>query len=144
MGSGVIERLIERHFAHARGLQHFGAVRVAEDAWFLAAGAQGIGDFGGPPMGMDVDHGGFLPGCPKLNRMAAHRKSGPPSVWVAWHPAARNPNASGLLTIIPTSRYKSFYEHRCSRQAAHSFSAAKAARRRAVGHSRQGLCGDDD
>ena len=53
----VIEGLGERLFAHPRGLQHLDAVRIAHDARFPGAGAQGVGDFGGPPMGMHVDHG---------------------------------------------------------------------------------------
>ena len=52
----VIERLGERLFAHPR-LQHLDAVVVAQDARFLGAGAQGVGDLGGPPMGVHVDHG---------------------------------------------------------------------------------------
>ncbi len=51
----VVEGLGERLFAHPRGLQHLGAVLVAQDARFLGAGAQGVGYFGGPPMGMHVD-----------------------------------------------------------------------------------------
>ena len=52
----VIEGLGERLFAHP-GLQHLDAVLIAHDARFLGTGAQGIGYFGGLPMGMHVDHG---------------------------------------------------------------------------------------
>jgi hypothetical protein len=53
----VVEGLTERRVAHPSGLQHLGAVRVAHDARFPGPGAQGVGDFGGPPMGMHVNHG---------------------------------------------------------------------------------------
>ncbi len=57
----VVERLGERLLAHPR-LQHLGAVAIAQDARLTGAGAQGVGDFGGPPMGVHVDHhGGFPP-----------------------------------------------------------------------------------
>ena len=52
----IVERLGERLLAHARHLQHFGAVRIADDARFAGAGAQRVGDLGRPPMGMHVDH----------------------------------------------------------------------------------------
>ena len=52
----IVERLGERLLAHARHLQHFGAIRVAHDARFAGAGAQRVGDFRRPPMGMHVDH----------------------------------------------------------------------------------------
>jgi hypothetical protein len=56
----VIEGLGERVFAHSR-LQHLDAVLIAQDARFPGPGAQSVGYFGGPPMGMHVDHhGGFL------------------------------------------------------------------------------------
>ena len=62
----VVERLGERRFAHPRGLQHLDAVRIAHDARLPGAGAQGVGDFGGPPMGMHVDHHGCF-----LHRLSA-------------------------------------------------------------------------
>ena len=52
----VVKGLGERLFAHSRRLQHLDAVRIAQDARFPGAGAQGVCDFGGPPMGMHVDH----------------------------------------------------------------------------------------
>ena len=56
----VIEGGGDRLFAHPPGLQHLDAVPIAHDARFLAAGAQGVGDFGGLPMGVHVDHGRVL------------------------------------------------------------------------------------
>src|SRR4029077_312027 len=38
-------------------LQHFYAVLIAYDVRFLGAGAQGVDQLGGAPMGMHVDHG---------------------------------------------------------------------------------------
>jgi hypothetical protein len=56
----LVEGLGERLFAHSSGFQHFDAVLVARDTRFPGTGAQGVGDFGGPPMGMHVDHHGCL------------------------------------------------------------------------------------
>ncbi len=52
----VIEGLGERRFAHPRGLQHLDAVRIAHNPRLPGTGAQRVGHFGGPPMGMHVDH----------------------------------------------------------------------------------------
>jgi hypothetical protein len=62
----VIEGIGERRVAHPWGLQHLDAVLIAQDARFPGPGAQSVGYFGGPPMGMHVDHGhGFSSaGCP--------------------------------------------------------------------------------
>ena len=57
----IVEGLGERLFAHPRGLQHLDAVLIAQDARLPRAGAQRVGNFGGPPMGMHVDHRGH--GC---------------------------------------------------------------------------------
>ena len=74
----VIERLGERLLAHPRGLHHLDAVRIAHDARLPGAGAQSVGYFSGPPMGMHVDHGshgGFLYGpADSLTPLAARRK----------------------------------------------------------------------
>src|SRR5947208_13328481 len=55
----VIKRLGQRLLADP-ALQHFYAVLIAHDARFLGAGAQGVDQLGGPPMGMHVDHGCLL------------------------------------------------------------------------------------
>ena len=56
----VIERLIERRLTHPRRLQHLHTICIAHDTRFPNPSAQGIGDVGGPPMGMHVDHVCFL------------------------------------------------------------------------------------
>ena len=53
----VVEGLGQRRFAHPAGLQHLDPVLIARDARFPGTGAQGVGYFRGPPMGMHVDHG---------------------------------------------------------------------------------------
>src|ERR1700733_8872430 len=58
----VIECCGDGLFAHPPGLQHLDAVPSAHDPRFLGAGTQGVGDFGGLPMGMHVDHDCFLHG----------------------------------------------------------------------------------
>jgi hypothetical protein len=55
----VIKCLGQRLLADP-ALQHFYAVLIAHDARFLGAGAQGVNQLGGPPMGMHVDHGSLL------------------------------------------------------------------------------------
>src|SRR5678815_1070665 len=55
----VIKRLGHRLLADP-ALQHFYAVLIAHDARFLGAGAQGVDQLGGPPMGMHIDHGCLL------------------------------------------------------------------------------------
>src|SRR6185312_9669680 len=55
----VIKPLGQRLLADP-ALQHFHAVLIAHDARFLGAGAQGVDQLGGPPMGMHVDHGCLL------------------------------------------------------------------------------------
>ena len=52
----VVEGLRRAALRPSAGLQHLDAVRIAHDARLPGAGAQGVGDFGGPPMGMHVDH----------------------------------------------------------------------------------------
>jgi len=57
----IIEGLGERRFTHPSGLQHLDTVLIARNARFPGPGAQRVGDFGGPPMGMHIDHGhGFF------------------------------------------------------------------------------------
>jgi hypothetical protein len=58
----VIEGRGERLLAHPWGFQHLDAVAIVQDARFPGTDAQGVGYFGGPPMGMHVDHGCFLHG----------------------------------------------------------------------------------
>src|SRR5437899_9908040 len=58
----VIEGPGDRLFAHPRHLQHLDSVLVAQDTRFPGPGAQGVGELGGSPMGVHVDHGGFLHG----------------------------------------------------------------------------------
>ncbi|MGH7114973.1 MAG: hypothetical protein ACREE9_10820 [Stellaceae bacterium] len=60
MEINVIEGLGERRFAHPWGLQHLDAVAIAQDTRLPGTGAQGVGDFGGPPMSMHVDHHGYF------------------------------------------------------------------------------------
>jgi len=59
MESHVIKRLGQRLLADP-ALHHFYAVLIAYDARFLGAGAQGVDQLGGPPMGMAVDDGCLL------------------------------------------------------------------------------------
>ena len=59
MESHVIERLGHRLLADP-ALHHFYAVLIAHDARFFGAGAQGVDQLRGPPMGMHVDHGFLL------------------------------------------------------------------------------------
>ncbi|MNC85665.1 hypothetical protein D3C83_12760 [compost metagenome] len=56
----VIERLRQRLLAVPGRLQHLDAVRVAFDARIPGPRAQRLGQLGGPPVGMHVDHGGLL------------------------------------------------------------------------------------
>jgi hypothetical protein len=46
-------------------VQHLDPVLIARDARFPGTGAQGVGYFRGPPMGMHVDHG--CHGCFSFN-----------------------------------------------------------------------------
>jgi hypothetical protein len=63
MEINLIEGIGERLFTHAGRLEDLDTGLVAEDARFPRPGAQRIGDFGWPPMGMHVDHHGcFLHG----------------------------------------------------------------------------------
>src|SRR4030081_1516148 len=58
----VIEGPGERLFADPRRLQHLDSVLVAQDARFPGPGAQGVGELGGSPVSVHVDHGRYLPG----------------------------------------------------------------------------------
>src|SRR6266508_1317424 len=51
----LVERLGQRFLAHP-GLQYFDAGLVAHDARFRGPGAQGVGELGGSPVGMHIDH----------------------------------------------------------------------------------------
>ena len=53
----VVEGIRQRRLTHPSGLQHLDPVRIAQDARVPGTGAQGVGYFRGPPMGMNVDHG---------------------------------------------------------------------------------------
>src|SRR5215813_6975129 len=55
----VVKRLGQRLLADP-ALQHFHAILIAHDARFLGAGAQGVDQLGGPPMGVHIDHGYLL------------------------------------------------------------------------------------
>jgi hypothetical protein len=69
----VIEGFGERLLAHPWGFQRLDAVAIAQDARFPGTGAQGVGYFGGPPMG-SMSSGCFLHGpCGSLTprRLAA-------------------------------------------------------------------------
>src|SRR6185437_2582183 len=73
----IVERVGERHLAHARP-QHLDFGVVLDDARLAGAGAQGVGGFGGPPMGVHVDHHGYV--LQRLSRSltltVARRKAG--------------------------------------------------------------------
>ncbi len=58
----LVKGLGERRLTHPRHLQYLKAGFIAHDARLPRAGAQGVGDFGGPPMGVHVDHGCVLRG----------------------------------------------------------------------------------
>src|SRR6058998_2364251 len=82
MESHVIKRLGQWLLADP-ALHHFYAVLIAHDTRFLGAGAQGVNQLGGPPMGMHVDHGcllslssnGLTPKVPVCARLFANYRA---------------------------------------------------------------------
>jgi hypothetical protein len=52
----LVESLGEGLFTHSRGFQHFDTGVIAQNARLPRAGAQRVGNFARPPMGVHIDH----------------------------------------------------------------------------------------
>src|SRR5678815_1434188 len=82
METHVIKCLGQRLLADP-AFQHFYTVLIARDARFLGAGAQGVDQLGGPPMGMHIDHGCLLsffvqrinPESPSVREVGCHYRA---------------------------------------------------------------------
>ncbi len=107
----VVKRLGHRLLADP-ALHDFYAVLIAHDTRFLGAGAQGVDQLGGPPMGMHVDHD-FLLG------LSSNRLTSNVSVCVRFFPNYR---------AIYCNRYNeasAFLRHCCGPRSFFSLSASE-------------------
>src|SRR5260370_973910 len=107
----VVESLGERRFAHPSGTQHLDAVLVAQNARFPGPGAQSVGYFGGPPMGMHVDHGCFLNGS--FGSLTPWRFAAKYDNWQyrSMAPADHVARRADLIRLIATPRLQNTWHH---------------------------------